>query len=288
MLTFAFDAAGDESTEYMTVAGFASSANDWDRFSAQWQSRLDSDDIQFFRAVDANNFRGPFQHWYDRPDREQLRRALFSDLMELIKRHAYRKFGCTIVNKDFKESNDELRQQFADSAYSVAARTCEKYARHWALAEWSMCPTMQLATIFEAGDPGQTRLQERLRKDYGHIPPNFRPKKTTPRKDEGVEYGFVPLQAADWLAWELNRAARDFYPDKLSSESQLRWPLREFLGRPDGYLGIYTPDNLDAMHNMLKLESEIDSWVTALGLAKAEDSGRYSPHEANAKGQAAR
>ncbi len=232
---------------------------------------MDRDGIAFFRAVDANSFRGPFEHWRDLPNREQLRRTLFSDLMELIKSHAYRKFGCTIVNKEFQSTNSEQRQQFVECAYSLAARTCEKYARHWVMTEWRSCPEMEIASVFEAGDLGQGKLQERLRRDYGHIPPNFRPKKDTMREDGSIVHGFVPLQAADWLAWELNRAARDGYI-KPKLESELRWPMQQFFGRPDGYLGVYTPENLKAMDDMVSLEKKIISWETALGLAKKSHS----------------
>ena len=51
MLTLAFDAGGDDGTDYMTVAGFASSLADWDHFSEKWKARLDRDGIAFFRAV---------------------------------------------------------------------------------------------------------------------------------------------------------------------------------------------------------------------------------------------
>ena len=57
MLTIAFDCGGDDGTEYLTVAGFASSARDWDSFSEQWKKRLDQDGIAFFRTVDANALR---------------------------------------------------------------------------------------------------------------------------------------------------------------------------------------------------------------------------------------
>jgi hypothetical protein len=268
MLTFAFDAGGDDGTDFMTVAGFASSMKDWDEFSQRWKARLEKDGIEFFRAVDAASFRGPFKHWHDLSNREQLRRALFADLMELIKSHAYRKFACTIVNKDYQSTNSALRKQFAATAYSVAARTCEKYARHWVIKEWNRCPDIQIALIFEAGDQGQGELQERLRKDQGHLPANFRPKKDTRREDGSIEYGFVPLQAADWLAWELNKASRDFYKEAAESESQFRWPLQQFLARPDGYLGIYTPENLQDMDNMIELESKISSWGDAFGMKK--------------------
>jgi hypothetical protein len=278
MLIFAFDAGSDDGTDFMTVAGFASSEKVWDEFSKKWKSRLEKDGIGFFRAVDAASFRGPFEHWRDLENREELRRALFADLMDLIKGHAYRKFACTILNKDFQSTNGEMRKEFALGAYSVAARTCEKYARHWVMKDWNMCPEMAIALIFETGNQGQGELQERLRKDQGYLPANFRPKKNTRRDDGSIENGFVPLQAADWLAWEMNKATRDFYAKRIESESQLRWPLQQFLGRPDGFLGIYTPENLKDMDNMITLKNKVVSWEGAL---------IHSPHDVNAKGRTA-
>ena len=133
------------------------------------------------------------------------------------------------------------------------------------MTEWKSCPNTEFAFIFEAGDQGQSKLKERLKKESGHIPANFRPKKDTVRGDGK---GYVPLQAADWLAWELNRATRDFYPEKLESESRLRWPMQQFLGRPDGKIGIYSPDNLRDMDRMIGLENEVVAWATSLGLGK--------------------
>jgi hypothetical protein len=270
MLTFAFDAGGDDGTEVITVAGFASSANDWDEFSTKWKDRLSKDGVAFFRAVDAASFRGPFEHLRQlaEQDRERIRRALFADLMEIIKSHVYAKFSCTIINKEYRDSSTEAREQFAESAYSMAARTCERYARRWVIDDWRMCPDIEIACIFEAGDLGQTKLQERLRKDYGHIPPNFRPKKDTIRETDGVlVHGFVPLQAADWLAWELNSAAKKHLAGKLNSEDDLRWPMQEFLGRPvAGYLGTYTTENFSQQHDMLQLIDNIAAWETAIGI----------------------
>lgn len=268
MLTFALDAGGDELTDYLTVAGFASSATDWEEFGKKWKARLDRDGIAFFRAVDANGFRGPFEHWRERPDRERLRESLFADLMELIQSHAYWKVAATVVNKDFHGTQNEPRREFVESAYSLAARTCEKYGRRWFMSDWKMCPNMKAAFIFEAGDKGQHRLRERLRKDYGHIPPNFRPKKDTLREDGQVEYGFIPLQAADWFAWETNRAVRDVDAGKIGDISQCRWPIREFVRYPNGHMGAYSPENLRDMDTMIELENKIASWETQVGINK--------------------
>lgn len=268
MLTFAFDAGGDDGTAYVTVAGFVSSMKDWDEFSLKWKARLDRDGIEFFRAVDANSFRGPFGHWRDLPNRDQLRRELFADLMKLIKSHAYRKFGCTIYNKQFRTTINEARREFVESAYSLAARTCEKYARTWVIQDWKSSPDLPVAFVFEAGDPGQARLRERLVKDAGRIPPTFRPKLDVVRPDGMIERGFVPLQAADWLAWELNRGSRDADSGAIKSENELRWPMQEFLGNPAGHLGFYSAENLASLDNMIALESAIVSWEKSVGLEK--------------------
>jgi hypothetical protein len=270
MLTLAFDAGGDDGTDYMTVAGFASSTSDWDSFSQKWKERLDRDGIAFFRAVDANSFRGPFEHWRELPDdeREELRRALFSDLMKIIQSHVYQKFSCTIVNNDYVSTNTEARQEFAESAYSLAARTCEKYARQWTMHDpgWRTCREMKVAAIFESGDGGldEGKLQERLRKDYGHIPPNFRPKKDTLRDDGVMEYGFIPLQAADWLAWEVNRATRDVHAGLINSESEMRWPMQQFLIPVSPYMGIYDLDGLNRMNDMIEVVNRVPHFTAAL------------------------
>jgi len=284
MLTFAFDAGGDDATDYLTVAGFASSTEDWDEFSKKWKARLDQDGIGFFRAVDAASFRGPFEHWRELPNRESLRRALFTDLMELIKSHTYHKLACTVVNKDFRETNSELRAQFAPRAYSLAARTCEKYARKWLVEEWKNCPEMTVGIVFEAGDQGAGKLREQLFADEGHIPPTFKPKKDVRRDDGTIEYGFIPLQPADWFAWETNRAVRDFY-GTLESESQLRWPMQQFLGRPNGYMGIYAVDNLKEMGDTIVLHNKVALWADSFSDKKK--SATLSGDDANAKGQTA-
>jgi hypothetical protein len=268
MLTFVFDASGDDNTQFLTMAGFASSANDWDDFSLAWKNRLERDGIEYFRTVDFNACRGPFKHWHDREDRETLQRQLSSDLMEIIKTHVYRKVSCTIINKEFQEMDEEFREQFSLCAYSLAGRTCEKYARKWILEDWRRSPDMPIALIFEAGDKGYGKLQEKLVRDMGHLPPNFRLKKDTLRDDGMVERGFIPLQAADWLAWEINRAARDLYEGKASTEHDLRWPMQQFLRWPFGFMGTYTPQNLKEMESGFVLQETIDEWATAAGLAK--------------------
>src|SRR5258708_21632130 len=84
VLTFAFDASGDERTTLLSVAGFVSSAEDWVTFSEAWTNRLSQEGIKCFHAVDANAFRGEFEPFRDRSDKVQWRERLFSDLMDIL------------------------------------------------------------------------------------------------------------------------------------------------------------------------------------------------------------
>ena len=263
MLTIAFDCGGDDGTEYLTVAGFASSARDWDSFSEQWKKRLDQDGIAFFRTVDANALRGPFEHWRDLPEDEskRLRKNLFADLMDIIRRHIYQKFSCTIVNKAYAATENAARKEFAESAYSLAARTCEKNGRHWLMHDpyWANCKKMLIRAVFELGDGGQDegKMKDRLRKEYGNIPPIFMPKKDTLRDDGTIEYGFVPLQAADWLAWEINRATQSLYSGKIDSLEETRWPMQQFLTPPSPFFRIYALEDFNKMNDMIDLISRV-------------------------------
>jgi hypothetical protein len=96
MFTGAFDAGGSEYDQpILVVAGFVSSAMDWDEFAVLWKKRLAEDNLTYFHALDFAHSRKEFSGW---KEQEPRRRKLLSDLIELIKRHAYRKFGSIVVN----------------------------------------------------------------------------------------------------------------------------------------------------------------------------------------------
>ncbi len=62
MLIGAFDASGSEHDQpVFIVAGFASSAKDWEEFSALWNQRLAHDGLTHFHAVDFAQSRKEFR-----------------------------------------------------------------------------------------------------------------------------------------------------------------------------------------------------------------------------------
>jgi hypothetical protein len=260
MLTAAFDAGGDEGTSVLTVAGFVSSVKDWDDFSRLWTERLKREGIEYFRASEAAHFRKQFQPWRDKPERFEWRQKLSADLMKILKSHVYRKFGCTIIHKSFNTLSAENREYFHLRAYAVAGRNCDKQVREWAIQEKIRSP---IALVFEEGDQGQTELTERLRADTGKTP-IFKFKKDTLMPDGSIEPGFVPLQAGDWLAYEIQHATVQFEEDRLN---HFRWPMEEFdrvLGEPT----TYTAEDVEKFDKLLDASKEINKFVERLSRLK--------------------
>jgi hypothetical protein len=239
MLIFTLDASGDDAKPYLTVAGFVSSETDWEKFAVAWSTRLKQDGIEFFHAADLDNCWGPFRHWQDRSDRKTLRENLCADLMSILQSHVYQKFGSTVINNAFQKMDPKLREGFALCAYSLAGRTCEKQVRQYVATHFTR--HTEFAVIFEAGDKGKGKLQKRIAEDSG-LQVTF-----TAKRD------YIPLQAADWLAYELNKMVGKFgETGNLESESQLRWPMREFLRYPPGPLGFYSPKDIREMEKKVE------------------------------------
>jgi len=70
---------------------------------------------------------------------------------------------------------------------------------------------------------------------------------------------FVPLQAADWLAYEANKMAANLGEGTLQSESQLRWPMPGILAISSGVrFGVYTPEDIKEVERRWRQRSRRD------------------------------
>ncbi len=256
MFSAAFDASGTDATPVLTVAGFISSVKEWDDFSTKWEERLAVDGISYFRAVEFAHSRGQFQGWEDQKSRHI---RLSSDLMEILIPHVCRKVGCTIINKDFETLSKDLQDDYTLTAYSLAGRTCEVQVRSWKRLERI---EGHVEPIFEEGDADQEKLRRRLAHDLGYEP-IFRPKKDVILADGSTRPRFVPLQAADWLAYELSLAAKKYgmgeLEGRLESRSDLRWPMQEF-NRIQGEPVIYGAEEIRKLESDLGLLREHGAW----------------------------
>lgn len=243
----AFDASGSENdfqTPYVTVAGFLSTEDEWQCFSKLWNSRLQKDGLQYFRMTEFAQSVKQFSGW---KSQEPRRRRLLGDLFDLIKTHAFRKFGTVVQVVAMKELlDDKFRRSFHLTAYSLAARSAVGDVWQWMKAQGML--NTPVAMVFEDGDAGKGELRKRLERD--DIPANFRPKND--QEVDGVLVpGFVPFQACDILAYEMGLLARQDRP-----ESQWRWAAKELLKFP-GHIGIFTSPDIQSLRR--ELEAEINA-----------------------------
>ena len=91
----AFDASGKEDLRCIVVAGFVSSAKDWEGFHQAWRERLAVDGLCYFHMSEFAHSTGTFREgWKGNDDR---RKKIFGDLVGIIKSHAYRSFACVML-----------------------------------------------------------------------------------------------------------------------------------------------------------------------------------------------
>jgi hypothetical protein len=228
-----FDASGHESDQpYLVVAGFVSSAGDWDDFSVRWTERLRADGLPYFHAQQFASSTGIFDGW---KDQEAKRRALGRDLMEVVAAHAYRWFMNGVQPSDMtKTFSDEERRQFHINGYALCGRTCVADLGRWLRGEQLEWNTRPPDLVFEDGDIGKGLLQDLLVK-HNYPAPQFLPGKKPKTTALGVVEPFVPLQAADWLAYEGFRLLKQGTNDR----SAWRWAMREFFQHMQGCPGFW-------------------------------------------------
>jgi hypothetical protein len=246
MFTACFDASGSDHDQVaLVVAGFVSSAKDWKEFDSAWVARLAQDELAYFHMVEFAHTEGEFRKWADlnAATREKKRRALLSDLLEIIHGHAYRKFACGISTEQWAERMTPANiERFRINAYIQAALICAARISNWALAERIRTP---VELVFEAGDIGKGVLTEYL-SARGGPDPIFKPKKAILREDGIVIPAFTPLQAADLFAYESLLGIRNY---ENGFPRPTRFALDEFHKMPEEikYFAPKDFDNWDAM-----------------------------------------
>jgi hypothetical protein len=243
MLVAAFDASGREHDQIaLVVAGFISSANDWLEFERLWTMRLARDGIAHFHTVEFAHSFGQFDGWRNQ---EERRRELLSDLLTIIMTHCYRKFGCGISIKHWSSGiSDSNKQQFRITAYGLAGLISILTVDSWCRIErMGTAPEI----IFEDGDLGKGSLEKAASPRKPQIV--FRPKKDTMRKDGVLTSGFVPLQAADMLAYELLLGIRNM---EEGMPRDPRYALRQFYNVP-GEIKWMEPKNFRELDEMLRV-----------------------------------
>ena len=234
----------------MIVAGFISTADLWIRFDQQWKERLAFDGISCFHAAEFNAFANEFKVGWR--GNEQRQRKLLEDLIEIIRANTFRLIGSIIVNKDVNVLSRDQLKIWHVNAYSYAAGVCISRATDWQLREKIFTP---VEFVFEDGDFGRGEMLKHSQQ-YFQFTPNLRPKKDTPNRAGIMRPGFIPLQAADFLAYEMFRACgKGSYPTY-----KPRWPMEQFERMLWKNVGIYDAPALSDYSDKMKVWEAMKDW----------------------------
>ena len=200
MLTAAIDCSQDKDRKYFVMAALVSSAEEWASFDRAWRERLAADGLKYFHM-------NPFAHATTHPQppfdktwigQEGRRKSLLSDLLDIIQSHVFRRDACILPMNILDMMTPDARNLYIPSRIAFAAQMIGAELDVWRRREKFR---NGVRLVFEQGDPGAGTVIDVITRATG-VAPLFEPKKDNP--DRGV-VGFTPLQAADILAYEIQK-----------------------------------------------------------------------------------
>jgi hypothetical protein len=244
------DAGGGKDHGFIVVAGYLSTFERWNAFTAEWNELLARFDVPYFHMKKFAQFKEPFHSdvWKD----EERRSRFLSGAAGIIARYVEKSFSSIVEFSIFEKVNKLYRLDDAVGVpYSLAGRTCA------AKASLHRGTEANATYIFDEGDEGRGELMRVMERD-GYPSPIFRPSRDR-MKDGHLVRGLRPLQAADFAAYELRQVYKDD-PDELWPLERYRKSLRA-LAEIESEWNKYTEDDLielcKAAHSPLRPVQEI-------------------------------
>jgi hypothetical protein len=206
------DAAGGQDHGFIVVAGWLSTFEKWNVLVSEWnRDLLACFDVPYFHMKEFAQSTGPFASWKG----DETKRARFMERAAgIIGNNVERGLSCIVPFEDFRKVNELYHLDEAVGVpYSLAGRTC--------VARTSIVigRDKEAHYVFEDGDEGKGQLLRVMDRD-GYSSPIFRPSRDRIGKDGQKIRGVVPLQTADFAAYEMRKVYKDD-PGEL-------WPLERY------------------------------------------------------------
>jgi hypothetical protein len=243
-----FDDAGGADHGFTVVGGWVSTLSKWQKFDVDWTLLLAHYGLPYFSMKECSQFKGPFKAWGDcRGTRDNFLR----DAAAIIKSYALYGFGSVVLHPEFDEANRQYAlKEYVGNPYALAGRICVKHANEWGLKNgyegW------KIVYVFDQGTSKSGHLQQLMNRE-GLGDPIFGSPRDTYREGELLK-GLTPLQAADFLAYELRKIKKDD-PEELWPISDYRKSIRALVSVPSFWGQCKKPD-LDSLcqnHPNIKL-----------------------------------
>ena len=185
-----------ESSELTIVGGWLSTTDKWEKFDADWRIALAKAEVPYFHMKEFAPSAGEFASW---KGYETKRRNLIQRLVSIIGDYVEVGVCMVVEHVNFEKANSvyELEETMGNP-YVICGKLCVERANEWLRVNRGV--PFALRYIFEDGDEGKSRLLRAL----ANVPSvSFEPSRDLPGR-----VGLRPLQAADFVAWEINKAFR--------------------------------------------------------------------------------
>lgn len=215
-----FDESGThDGSEVVAVAGFVANTSNWEQFSEDWQAILNDCSLEYFHMSEFENMQGPYTSWTDTEGKDCLNR-----LLDTIHEHVIQSVAFIIPKMSFDLLMSAKAKRICGDAYGLAALECWRK-----LADTARDPRLDgvLNCIMESGARGRHALEEiHAAGSEDAAWQNENPILSLAFQDKRV---FLPLQAADILAYELyKQGLRQFGQETRRG----RYPLRQLARSP--------------------------------------------------------
>jgi hypothetical protein len=192
---FVDDSGSDGESPWYVLAGYVGTVSDWIGFEPEWTAVMDAvPRIEYFKSSEAESLKGQFLG-VDPTDRSRKIDAL----LEVIGRHAQRAIYVRTRQKDYNDIIKSNVPEVWDDAYFFlmpafisSAIALEKYVGNQEPAEFVLDNSQRL-----------DRQAKKLRGQLLNLPQFAGRTVDILFRDEKL---FLPLQAADLLAWQVRRA----------------------------------------------------------------------------------
>lgn len=219
-----FDESGThEDSDSIVLAGFLSTIDQWERFETEWNEALAEYELSFFHMTDFAVKAGVYADWT-----EDVRRARLGHLMGIIGNYTIRSYGVSLSKKIFEAAFSTSAQRFIDSPYSFAAKCCfllvASDLRQMGSEVWA-------THVLEDGARGKGEVLAAY-EALTEIPNGKDSTRILSLRFEDKR-NFVPLQAADILAYELYKE----HPNQTGQrDSEQRMPFHLLFQMPHTWI----------------------------------------------------
>ena len=194
----AFQAAIDDSGQghgsVYVLAGFVAPAEAWFQFEDEWSEALKDNGLAYFKTREAMGFAGQFESGWDVPRRD----AFILRLIDIIKRRVSFAVQVTLLHADYLAHVKGKIDRAMDQPYVLTAFSTMMVANRRTLYRDGDGPVDFVFDTENARTQGYVRRAHRASLRVAPLfgdPPIFRDDKR-----------FLPLQAADLMAWHARHA----------------------------------------------------------------------------------